>query len=393
MIAALGESLPLPVLDTSVQRPVYAQGPRSMAGVRLLRISVTDRCNLRCVYCMPEEGVSFYQKADLLGPADLEAVASVALGLGVSHLKITGGEPTIRTDIIEIASRLAALEPRDLSLTTNGLHLHRLALPLRAAGVHRLTLSLDSLRPDRYQRITGGGRLDLFWQGVDAAIGAGFTALKINVVVMRGVNDDEVAALAAMSIEHPWTVRFIEYMPLGDSRLTAPGVDPDDAIVDNQVVRQRIEEAHGPLAPVERRLEAGVGPASVFHSRRARAHRLHQRHEPPVLRNLQPPAPHVARRAAQLPLRRRRGRPASGAPAAPRSRAARPPLRRVRCAQAPGPLQPRQPRHEPARRLSGTVRDDGHGSRRRTRPAPRRRPRQNQARPGLLLLGDLAAAC
>jgi cyclic pyranopterin phosphate synthase len=214
---------------------------------------------------MPEEGVSFYQKADLLGPADLEAVASVALGLGVSHLKITGGEPTIRTDIIEIASRLAALEPRDLSLTTNGLHLHRLALPLRAAGVHRLTLSLDSLRPDRYQRITGGGRLDLFWQGVDAAIGAGFTALKINVVVMRGVNDDEVAALAAMSIEHPWTVRFIEYMPLGDSRLTAPGVDPDDAIVDNQVVRQRIEEAHGPLAPVERRLEAGVGPASVFH--------------------------------------------------------------------------------------------------------------------------------
>ncbi|MCA9290793.1 MAG: GTP 3',8-cyclase MoaA [Phycisphaerales bacterium] len=264
MSLAVGQSVALPILDTAPQRPVFAQGPRDLASVRLLRISVTDRCNLRCIYCMPEGGVEFSDKDELLQPADFEAIARVAVGFGVTHLKLTGGEPTIRRDIIDIAERLAALRPEDLSLTTNGLQLPRLAGPLRDAGVDRLTLSIDSLRPDRYERITGGGRLDLFWRGVDAATDAGFERLKFNVVVINGVNDDEVADFAALTRDHPWTVRFIEYMPLGESQLVRPGADPSAAIVDNAVIHRRIEAVHGPLAPVERATEVGVGPANVF---------------------------------------------------------------------------------------------------------------------------------
>lgn len=254
----------LPVLDTSVQRPAYAQGPRDLASVKLLRISVTDRCNLRCIYCMPEGGVEFSDKDELLHAADFEAVAAAALSVGVTHLKLTGGEPTIRSDIVDIASRLAALGPQDLSLTTNGMQLHRLAQPLRDAGVNRLTLSLDTLNPDRFNRITGGGRLDHFQRGLEAASNAGFDRLKFNVVMIRGINDDEVADLAAMTIDKPWTVRFIEYMPLGESRLTAPGVDPDDALVDNEIVKAQLTKRFGPLEAVDRTSEAGVGPAKVF---------------------------------------------------------------------------------------------------------------------------------
>lgn len=256
--------LSLPILDSGPQRPTFAQGPRSLSSVKLLRLSVTDRCNLRCVYCMPDGGVEFADKQELLSPADFEHVARVALDLGVESLKLTGGEPTIRGDIVEIAQRLARLRPRDLSMTTNGLQLRRLAAPLRDAGVERFTLSLDSLQPDRYAAITGGGRLDLFWDGVDAAERAGFTRLKVNMVVVRGMNDDEVESMAALSIERPWTIRFIEYMPLGDSKLTAPGVTSEDAIVDNATIAAKLAARFGGLEPIVRSAEPGVGPASVF---------------------------------------------------------------------------------------------------------------------------------
>lgn len=256
--------MPLPVLDRSIQRPVFAQGPRSLSSVKLLRISVTDRCNLRCVYCMPRGGVEFHDKDELLDPEDFEAVAAAAIDVGVTHLKLTGGEPTVRGDIVEIAQRLAALGPRDLSLTTNALQLHRLAQPLRDAGVSRLTVSLDSLQGERYQRITGGGRLDLAWRGLEAAEAAGFERLKINVVVIKGLNDDEVADLAALTLDKVWTVRFIEYMPLGDSQVIAEHFDPTDAILDNEIVKHRIAARLGSLQPVDRSSEPGVGPANVF---------------------------------------------------------------------------------------------------------------------------------
>jgi len=259
--------LALPILDPLPQRPTYAQGPRSLDAVRLLRISVTDRCNLRCVYCMPEGGVEFFEKEDLLTADDFVAVAAAARSVGVDHFKITGGEPTVRPDLPHIVQAIAALEPRDLSLTTNGLMLDRLAADLRRAGLDRLTISCDSLRPDRFARITGasrtlGGRaFDMLWRGIDAAVTAGFEKLKLNVVVIGGVNDDEVADFARLTLDRPWTIRFIEYMPLGDSRLTD---EAERYTVDNAVVKHRIEAALGELQPIERQSEIGVGPANVF---------------------------------------------------------------------------------------------------------------------------------
>jgi len=260
-------NLALPIIDDGPQRPTYAQGPRSLASVRLLRLSVTDRCNLRCVYCMPEEGVTWMApRADLLRPADYEAVARTAVTLGVDHLKITGGEPTVRNDIVEIVARLRKLEsiraPLEISMTTNGVLLPRCVDDLRSAGLDRITLSCDSLRPERYRSITQRGTLDEFWRGVEAAERAGYGRLKVNVVVMAGVNDDEVVDFARLVRERDWTVRFIEYMPLGDSALTV--ADPDAAIVDNETIMTRIADAFGPLEPADRRREAGVGPAQVF---------------------------------------------------------------------------------------------------------------------------------
>ncbi len=271
-------SIALPILDDAPQRPVFAQGPRSLASVRMLRIGVTDRCNLRCVYCMPEEGVDFRAKDELLAPEEISAIAETmlratsAVGPGLGHLKLTGGEPTVRRDLLEIVRRLRDLGPLDLSLTTNGLQLPRLAAPLRKAGVDRLTLSCDSLRADRYARITRGGRLQRFLDGLAAATDAGFERLKINVVVMAGWNDDEIADFAALTIERPWTVRFIEYMPLGDSafcgRVEAlpDTVDPDNVTVDNERVRSRLAACSptGALEPVDRGSEPGVGPALLW---------------------------------------------------------------------------------------------------------------------------------
>ncbi len=257
-------SIPLPLLDDGPQRPSFAQGPRALSSVKLLRISVTDRCNLRCIYCMPEGGVEFSDKDELLQPGDFEAIARAAVRIGVTHLKLTGGEPTIRRDIVDIAARLKAAGAEDLSLTTNALQLPRLAADLRAAGVDRLTLSIDSLRPDRYTAITQGGRIERFWAGVEAAEAAGYERLKLNVVVIKGMNDDEAADFAALTLDRPWTVRFIEYMPLGVSQLVGDGIDPTDVMIDNADVMRSIAAAHGPLAPADRRAEAGVGPAEVY---------------------------------------------------------------------------------------------------------------------------------
>ncbi len=257
----------LPILDEAPARPAYARGPRGLESVRLLRLSVTDRCNLRCVYCMPDDGMRWMtdRQVGLLSPAEFQAVARAAMRPfedarpGVTHLKLTGGEPTLRPDLPEIAARLADLAPHDLSLTTNGTRLRTLAQPLRKAGLDRLTISLDSLKPERFAAITRGGRLDVVLDGIHAACDAGFARLKINVVVVRGWNDDEVASLAALSVENPWTVRFIEYMPLGDSAFTPPrgaggALDPLGVALDNAVVRARIAAHHCPgsdLEPIE----------------------------------------------------------------------------------------------------------------------------------------------
>lgn len=200
--------------------------------------------------------------ADLLTTDDYVAVASAAYSIGIDHFKITGGEPTIRPDLVDIVSRIKALGEMDLSMTTNAILLPRIAKDLKAAGLDRLTVSCDSLRADRYGKITQVGTIDDFWKGVDAAEQAGFGRMKLNVVVMSGVNDDEVADFAELVTKRDWTVRFIEYMPLGDSALTLD--DPDQAIVDNAIVKKRIEDRFGELTPADRSREVGVGPATVF---------------------------------------------------------------------------------------------------------------------------------
>ncbi|MBB6429846.1 GTP 3',8-cyclase MoaA [Algisphaera agarilytica] len=263
-------SLALPILDDLPQRPKFAQGPRSLSAVKLLRLSLTDRCNLRCVYCMPDDGVTFYDHADLLSADDIVAVAAAAREAGVTHFKITGGEPTLRKDLVELVRRLAALGPEDLSMTTNGLRLGQrggqLAHELREAGLDRITVSLDSLDPQTFGKISGdrGFTLEQVWAGINAATQAGFEKLKLNVVVIGGVNDHETPDFAALTLEHPWTVRFIEYMPLGESTLTQSLLGANTFTVDNQQIIQRIEAQHGPLVSVHRDREPGVGPAQVY---------------------------------------------------------------------------------------------------------------------------------
>jgi len=249
-----------------VWRPGFARGPRSLEAVKLLRISLTDQCNLRCLYCMPDEGVAFAPAADVLSADHVVAVAAAARSAGVTHFKLTGGEPTLRPDLEAIVRRLAALNPVELSMTTNGLKLGRagLAQRLADAGLDRVTVSLDALDEPTFARVTGarGFKLADVWRGLDAAEAAGLGRVKLNVVVIGGVNDDQVARFAALTRERDWTVRFIEYMPLGDSHLTGRGADA--FTVDNADIRGAIAAEHGPLEPLTRDGEPGVGPAELY---------------------------------------------------------------------------------------------------------------------------------
>ncbi|MEE9405225.1 MAG: GTP 3',8-cyclase MoaA [Algisphaera sp.] len=260
----------LPILDSAPQRPVFAQGPRSLAAVKLLRISLTDRCNLRCLYCMPDEGVEFAPQDDVLSADHVIAVATAARDAGVTHFKLTGGEPMLRPDLLDIVARIKALNPTELSMTTNGLGLGRgtRAADLAAAGLDRITVSLDALDEPTFKRISGsrGFTLANVWRGLDAAQAAGFGSgprrIKLNVVMIGGINGDQAADFAALTHRHPWTVRFIEYMPLGDSDLTRRGANT--FTLDNAEVQAQITAVHGPLIQIDRSDEPGVGPAQLY---------------------------------------------------------------------------------------------------------------------------------
>lgn len=227
----------------------------------MLRVSVTDRCHLRCRYCMPQEGVTFLPPSALLSPEEIERVVRTAASLGVTHVKVTGGEPTMRRELVEIVRRIRSIGGLECSMTTNGIRLPAIAGRLREAGLDRTTVSLDSLRPARYEAITGGGRLDLALRGLDAAIEC-FDGVKVNVVVIRGVNDDEIGDFARLAVDRDLTVRFIEFMPLGRSDLLEVGVE--DPFVDAGVIEAAVVEAIGPLSAWTRGDEPGVGPAEVF---------------------------------------------------------------------------------------------------------------------------------
>lgn len=187
--------------------------------IEYLRLSVTDLCNLRCQYCMGPEGVEKRDHSDILSHEEIEEIVRAAVSCGVRKVRVTGGEPLVRPGIVDICRRIGAIPGvEELCLTTNGTLLPRLAEPLRQAGVQRLNISLDTLRPERYYTITRRGQLSDAMEGLEAARRAGFPPPKINCVLMGGINDDEIGDFVALTRESPLCVRFIELMPIGPCR-------------------------------------------------------------------------------------------------------------------------------------------------------------------------------
>jgi GTP 3',8-cyclase len=229
--------------------------------VRDLRISVTDRCNLRCRYCMPAEGMDWLARDDLLGYEEIERVARVCVErFGFEGIRITGGEPTVRAHLPVLVEKLARLGA-DLSLTTNGATLRLLAGDLRAAGLRRINISLDSLRPGTFLAITRRDALDQVLDGIEAAIAAGLSPVKVNCVLIRGVNDGEIVDFARFGRDRGVTVRFIEFMPLDADDGWRPGT-----VVPAAEVVAAIDAAY-PLEPVGAR---GSAPAERYRYRDGR---------------------------------------------------------------------------------------------------------------------------
>ena len=186
--------------------------------ITYLRLSVTDRCNLRCRYCMPEDGVCKKRHEDMLTQEEMVMVIRAAAALGISKLRITGGEPLVKTNIVDLCREASKVDGiREICLTTNGILLPKLAAPLRHAGVNRLNISLDTLDADKFRYITRVGELSDALAGIEAALDCGFDKIKINSVLIGGFNDDEIASLAELTRRYPVDVRFIELMPMYDS--------------------------------------------------------------------------------------------------------------------------------------------------------------------------------
>ena len=221
--------------------------------IEYVRVSVTDRCDLRCSYCLPKGFHDFEEPADWLRFDEIERVMQAFTELGVRRIRLTGGEPLSRGKLPELAARLAQLPGlEDLSLSTNATRLKKLARPLKQAGVTRLNVSLDSLQPERFASITGGGKLANVLDGLAAAQAAGFAPIKINMVLMKGVNDDEVGAMVRFCIDQGFTLRFIETMPMGNTGRAA-----SEQYVDLQEVKRSLAREFELIPAVM----AGGGPA------------------------------------------------------------------------------------------------------------------------------------
>ncbi len=225
--------------------------------IEYLRISITDRCNLRCVYCMPEGGVPALSHEEILSYEEMVRVVRVAAGAGITKVRLTGGEPTVRKGVSGLLRDIAAIPGvRDLSLTTNGVLLSGMAREIFAAGVRRINVSLDSLKPARFASLTRGGDLRAVLDGMEKAEAIGFDPIKINVVAIRGLNDDEVLDFARLSVERPYHVRFIEFMPIGAREMW-----DESRVVAVDEIMGRIAPL-GELVPVEP--GGGGGPASLY---------------------------------------------------------------------------------------------------------------------------------
>ncbi len=223
--------------------------------VDYVRLSVTDRCDFRCVYCMAEE-MTFLPRQQILSLEELAQVARTFVDLGTEKIRLTGGEPLVRKDILELVKDIGSLGLRDFAMTTNGSKLTTMAEPLRKAGLKRLNISLDSLDPDKFHRITRTGQLNQVLDGVDAAREAGFEGIKLNTVVMKGGNDEEVPALVDFARRKNIDITFIEEMPLGE----ISEHDRGEALCTSDEVRDIIRQHHE-LMPTP---EDSGGPARYF---------------------------------------------------------------------------------------------------------------------------------
>ena len=228
-----------------------------------LRVSVADRCNLRCVYCMPSDGVPYKPRDAILHSEEIARMVEAAAGIGFRTIRLTGGEPLVHKNIVALVRRLATIPGIDeLAMTSNGTLLGSYANDLAGAGLGRINISLDSLQPERFRRITRQGNLESVWQGIRAAEAAGLTPLKMNMVVIRGFNDDEVIDFARLTLEYPWHIRFIEVMPIAGAIAWGPDMPGvHERLVTVAEIQERLQVL-GPLTPDDGPL--GHGPARYY---------------------------------------------------------------------------------------------------------------------------------
>ena len=225
--------------------------------INYLRISVTDRCNLRCRYCMPEEGIPLISHREVLSYEEILRIVRVFAAEGISKIRLTGGEPLIRKGIVDFISRLSQnKEIKDLSLTTNGILLKELAYDLKQAGLKRVNISLDSLKKEKFLQITRKDDFERVWLGIEEALRVGLSPIKINMVAIKGLNDDEIESFARLTLRLPVTVRYIEYMPSGNGE----SWEGSDLLTIPQI-KERLEKI-GPLVPVPS--NRWDGPAKRF---------------------------------------------------------------------------------------------------------------------------------
>lgn len=240
-------TIPLYTPESRAPAPRYDTGApaHDTFGRRIdyLRISLTDRCNFRCVYCMPAVGMQFLPRPELLTSDELLLVVRAAAAAGFRKVRLTGGEPTLRPDLVEIVAAIKSTPGIEhVALTTNALRLGKLAQPLKDAGLDRVNVSIDTLDPQKFRQMTRGGRLELVWEGIAAADRVGLHPIKLNAVVVRGLNDDEVPQLAGLTLSYPWEMRFIEVMPL-----TGVADVAEDGVVKSAELIAQLEAIHGPL--------------------------------------------------------------------------------------------------------------------------------------------------
>jgi cyclic pyranopterin phosphate synthase len=223
---------------------------------RDLRVSVTDRCNLRCTYCMPAEGLDWLPKPEMLTDAEIVRLVRLMVGMGITSVRLTGGEPLLRRSLVDVVSGIAGLEPRPrIAMTTNGVGLDRLAAPLAAAGLDRVNISLDTVDPEHFARLTRRDRFQDVVAGLKAASDAGLTPVKVNAVAMRGVNDTDVAELLQWCLDRGYELRFIEQMPLDAQHAW----DRSQMVPQAEILQRLGERFH--LTPVQ---ERGSAPAELF---------------------------------------------------------------------------------------------------------------------------------